>query len=112
MNDLVMRLTEQQRIVAGGPNPSVENLKAAIDRGYVHCKFSETRGGTDLGVRLETDKSDWSQADFAAKQGEVTLVGTLTLNYVKVRFHGKLDLASLEGRGYLEVLEEVEPGAA
>ncbi len=40
------------------------------------------------------------------------LVGTLTLNYVKVRFHGKLDLASLEGRGYLEVLEEVEPGAA
>jgi hypothetical protein len=112
MNDLVERLTAEQRIVAGGPNPSAESFKAAIDRGYVHCKFTETRGGTELGIRLENDRSDWSGADFEAKEGPIKIVGTLTLNYVKVRFVGKIDLASLEGTGHLEVLGEVEPGAA
>jgi hypothetical protein len=112
MNDLVLRLTEEQRIVAGGPNPSAESFKAAIDRGYVHCKFTETRGGTELGIRLENDKADFSQADFANKTGVAKVVGTLTLNYVKVRFVGKIDIASLEGTGHLEILEEVEPGAA
>ena len=105
MNDLVQRLTVEQPIVASlRPEPTVEAFKAAIDRGYVHAKFTETRGGTELGIRLEPE-SDLSGADFASGTGRVTIVGRLVLDYVPVRFHGTIDLATLAGTGRLEPLE-------
>jgi hypothetical protein len=112
MNDLVQRLTEPQRVVASlRPEATVEAFKAAIDRGYVHIKFTETRGGTELGVRLDPEASDVASADYEAGTGEVKVVGTLILDYVRVRLHATIDLATLEGTGRLEILEEVEPGA-
>ena len=39
------------------------------------------------------------------------IVGGLILDYTRVRFHGTIDLATLRGTGYLEPLEDVEPGA-
>lgn len=111
MNDLVQRLTEEQPIEASlRPERTVENFKAAIDRGYVHCKFVNTRGGTELGIRLDPEASDVDSADYEAGTGTVKIVGTLILDYVRVRFHGTIDLETLEGTGRLEVLEEVEPG--
>lgn len=111
MNELVQRLTKEQEIVAGlGPHPSLEAFKAAIDRGYVHCKFPNTRGGTELGIRLDRERSALN-ADFEKGEGSVTIVGGLILDYTRVRFHGTIDLATLAGTGYLEPLEDVEPGA-
>jgi Core binding factor beta subunit len=110
MNDLVLRLTEEQEIVAVvRPETTVEGFKAAIDRGYVHCKFTQTRGGTELGIRLDPE-SDVTSADYANKTGIVKIVGRLILDYVKVRFHGKIDLSDLKGTGHLEILGEVAPG--
>lgn len=107
MNDLVRRLTEEQRVIASlRPERTVEELKAAIDREYVHVKFTETRGGTELGVPLDQEASDVSSADFEAGTGSVRIVGDLTLDYVKVRCHATIDLATLEGTGRLEVLED------
>jgi hypothetical protein len=55
--------------VAAGlhPEKNVQALKEGIDRGYVHIKFTETKGGMVLGVRLDTAAYDFSQADFETK---------------------------------------------
>jgi hypothetical protein len=102
MNDLVQRLmTEQHVEVRTSPEVTVEAFKAAMDRGYVHIRFTGTRGGTELGIRLD-ERTDASAADFAQKTGTVKIAGRLTLDYVPVSFHGTIDLATLEGTGRLE----------
>jgi hypothetical protein len=109
VNDLVQRLTQDQEIVASlRPEPNVQAFKAAIDRGYVHCKFTQTRGGTELGIPLDLERSDVTSADFEKGEGNVRIVGELVLDYTKVRFHGNIDLATLKGTGHLEPLGDVE----
>jgi hypothetical protein len=107
MNDLVQRLTQEQPIIASlRPEATAERLKDAVGRGYVHIKFTETRGGTELGIRLDKEKSDVSGANYETGTGSIHIVGDLTLDYVPVRFHGDIDLASMAGTGRLEVREE------
>ncbi len=108
MNELVKRLSESDQPVEAGlrPEKTVKALKESIDRGYVHIKFTETRGGTELGVRLDRDATDLSDADFEHQAGAVRLVGGLTLNYVKVRCTAEIDLKTLTGKGRLEPVGE------
>lgn len=84
----------------------MEFLKEAIERNYVHVLFTGTRGGTELGVELDRDASDFSQADFDAATGTMRVVGDLTLNFVPVRCHAEVDVSTLEGVGHLEPVEE------
>lgn len=84
------------------PEETVQAFKESIDRGYVHIKFTGTRGGTELGFKLDTDATDLSKADFDKHTGSVRLVGGLTLDYVKVRCIADVDLSTLAGRGHLE----------
>jgi len=107
MNELVHRLSEGEHPVEASlrPEKTATALKESIDRGYVHIKFTDTRGGTDLGVRLDREASNFNEADFEHQTGKVQLVGNLTLNYVKVRCIADIDLATLEGKGYLEPVE-------
>lgn len=97
-------MKEQPIIASLRPEPTVEVFKAAIDRGYVHLKFTQTKGGTELGVRLEPDACDLSSASFANRTGTLKLVGTLVLNYDKVRMHANVALETLAGTGHLEYL--------
>lgn len=112
-NELVNRLSEGDHAVEASlrPEKTVQILKERIDMGHVHIKFTETRGGTELGVRLDRDACDLSKADFDAGQGTVHLEGTLTLNYVPVRCIADIDLASLEGKGHLVSLEAATAAA-
>jgi hypothetical protein len=112
MNDLVQRLTVDQPVIASlRPEPTLEAFKAAVDRGYVHVLFTETRGGTELGVRIDPAWSDLSQADFEHGTGTAKVGGELVLDYVRVRCHAAIDLATLRGTGRLEPLGDEEPGA-
>ncbi|WP_414572302.1 MbtH domain protein [Nostoc sp. CCY 9925] len=106
MNELVKRLSEGNHPVEASlrPEKTVAALKESIDRGYVHIKFTNTKGGTELGVKLDQDASNLSKANFESQTGKVRLVGNLTLNYVKVRCFADIDLETLEGKGYLELL--------
>ena len=108
LDELVTRLAKGDHAVEVGlrPEKTAEAFKAAIDRGYVHIKFTETKGGTELGVRLDTGASDWKQADFSQAKGSVHVEGTLTLNYVKVRCVADIKLETLTGTGHLVILEE------
>jgi uncharacterized protein YbdZ (MbtH family) len=100
---LVEKLCEGDHPVEASlrPEKSVKALKDRIDLGYVHIKFTNTRGGTELGVRLDRDALNLSQADFENQTGEVHLEGDLTLDYVKVRCIADIDLKTLDGRGHL-----------
>ena len=86
------------------PESDVQAFKASIDRGYVHVKFTETKGGTELGVRLTRDGTQIDRADFARASGSVHLEGTLTLNYRDVRCLADIDLPTLTGQGHLEAV--------
>ena len=111
MNELVQRLSDgNYPITVGGPQPSREELKKRVtDMNYVFIKFSNTKGGTDLGVRVDTHATDLSKANFEQGNGSAHIEGTLTLNYVKVRCIADIDIATLDGTGHLVALEEVHP---
>jgi hypothetical protein len=113
MNELVLKLTKEQPLVVSlRPAPSREGLKAALDRGWVHLKFTETRGGTELGFPIDRQRSDLTGADLDNGTGTLHIVGELTLDYVRVRMVAKVDVASFQGTGHLEVLGEAEPAVA
>jgi hypothetical protein len=106
MSDLVRTLCEGEHAVAfsARPTPTVARLKESLDRGYVLVKFVETRGGTELGVAIDRALTRMEDADFELKQGHVTVVGDLTLDYVPVRCTAEIDLSTLEGRGRLALV--------
>lgn len=111
MNELVQRLSEGKHpVIVGGPQPTLSEFRKRVEEmGYVFIKFTETKGGIDLGVRIDKTAVDTHQADFAQGVGTVHVEGTLTLNYVKVRCIADIDLADLKGTGHLVALEEVHP---
>jgi uncharacterized protein YbdZ (MbtH family) len=108
---LVDRLCKEDHPVEVGlrPEQTLKLFKEALDRDYVHIKFTDTRGGTELGVTLDRQSCDFSRADFEGGVGAVHLEGGLTLDYVKVRCRAEIDLKTLTGRGHLM---KVEAGAA
>ena len=89
------------------PEKTVGQFRQALERGYVHIKFTDTKGGTELGLRLDLDASGLSQADFEGASGMAKIVGNLTFEYTKVRCIAEIDLSTLEGTGHLEKLESL-----
>jgi hypothetical protein len=115
MDELVKKLSEGTHPVELSlrPERSAAALKRRIDEyAYVHVKFTETRGGTELGVTLDNDKCDYSAADFDAGTGKVHLHGHLTLNFVPVKCVADIELGTLQGAGHLIVAEPAESAPA
>lgn len=107
MNELTERLTVDQPIVMGGADPTVEELRERTgDMGYVLVKFTQTRGGTELGFPLDTDATDLSGANFEDGTGSVHVEGHLILNDDPVRCIADIDLATLKGTGHLKLEEK------
>ena len=100
---LVERLSTDQPIIFNcRPERTAKAMQERINMGYIHLKFTQTRGGTELGVQLDPAASDWTGANFENGTGRVRLVGSLTLDYGKVRCVATIDLSTLEGTGHLE----------
>jgi uncharacterized protein YbdZ (MbtH family) len=108
VESLVDRLSagDHPIVVSQRPQPSVKALKEAIDGGYVRVKFTDTQGGTELGFKVQKDACDLSEANFDEGTGKVRVVGSLTLDYVKVRCFADIDLQTLDGQGHLEKVQE------
>jgi len=87
------------------PEHTVKLFKEAIDRDYIQIKFVQTKGGTQLGFRLNRDASDLSAADFEGGKGTVHVEGSLTLDYVPVKCVADIDLSTLKGEGHLVKVE-------
>jgi uncharacterized protein YbdZ (MbtH family) len=84
------------------PNVSAKAFKEAIDSGYVRVKFTSTKGGTELGIRVNNEACNFQDANFEPASGRAKVVGELTLDYTKVRCIANVDLQSLTGQGRLE----------
>ena len=77
-------------------------LQKAIDNGYVVIGFSDTRGGTDLGIRLERDLCVLDNCDIQQLKGQIRLVGSLVLDDVRVRCTACINLEDCLGTGHLD----------
>lgn len=108
MNELVRRLCVGTHRICAARATSIEDFKQSIDHGYVLLKFTETRGGTELGIRPDRARSSLDNADFKAGKGVVRIVGTLVLDYNEVELTGDIDLSTLEGTGQLKLLKNEE----
>jgi hypothetical protein len=112
VNELTQRLTTVQPVIMGGANPTVEELhKRVTEMRYVLVKFTETRGGTELGFSLNDDTTDITTADFGEGTGTVHVEGDLILNGDPVRCFADIELATLKGSGRLALVEKSEATA-
>ena len=107
MNELVERLSRGDHPVEIiiRPERTAKAVRDKIESGYIHIKFTGTRGGTELGVALDKQLTDLSTGDVERQEGTIKLVGDLTLNYEKVRCIADIDLATFIGKGRLEPLQ-------
>ena len=108
MSELVDRLCESEHKIELPlrPERSAQNLKDCIDRNFVHVRFTDTRGGTELAFKLNRQETDLTMVNFDVPQGVVRLVGQLVLDYVKVQCIAEIDLRTLTGKGHLARLHE------
>jgi Core binding factor beta subunit len=111
VDELVERLCKGKHPIKAGllSEKTAEAFQKRIQDGYVHIEFTNTQGGTILGMELDKEASDLSKADFEGQSGHVHLVGGLVLNYEEVRCLADIDLATLAGEGCLETVAAV-PG--
>lgn len=104
MSELVSFLSSAERAVELPRYGSPAELGESIARNHVLVRFPETRGATELGLPLDRARTDVDGADFDAGRGTVTLVGTLSLDFVEVECAVALDLATMTGSGRLRPL--------
>jgi uncharacterized protein YbdZ (MbtH family) len=100
---LVDRLCEGRHAVEVSlrPDKSLSRFTDAIERNYVFIKFTGTKGGTELGVGLDSQSCDLRDANFESGTGTAHLVGGLTLDYVNVQCVADIDLETFQGTGHL-----------
>jgi uncharacterized protein YbdZ (MbtH family) len=83
----------------------VAYLQERLELGYVYVHFPDTRGGTELGLKLDSDS-----AAKAIKQlkvlDDIELDGRLVLDDVPVMCRVRLSPADLAGRGGLTKISE------
>ncbi len=106
MSELLQRLSQGDNRITYRPkrDDARTELRAAIEREYVHVLFTETRGGTEMGFPLDAMRSDLSGANWEEGEGSIHLEGELSLDGVPVRCVADLDLRTMEGSGRLKVL--------
>jgi len=66
MDELVQRLSKGSHPVLASRVKSAGELKQSIERGYVLIKFTDTQGGTELGLRLEEPAAILRSADYTS----------------------------------------------
>ncbi|MBN8523593.1 MAG: hypothetical protein J0M23_07070 [Rickettsiales bacterium] len=107
INELVQRLSEgRHEVVIGHRDEPYEEIKERVEDGYIHIKFTKTRGGTELGINVDLESTNVKDLDFTKGEGLLHVEGTTNLNYNAVRLIADIDLASRKGEGYLEVVSE------
>lgn len=99
--------------LSGGPHPvevplrperTIDAFLHQIEAGYVHVRFTGTRGGTELGFPLDAVAVERIKRQAVLGEGPVQMTGTLVLDFVPVRCVADIDLATLTGTGRLEIL--------
>lgn len=80
----------------------VAYLRERLEIGYLHVHFPETRGGTELGLKLDLE-SCRAAKEALSQGGEIALSGSLSLDETPVCCNVRLSVPELVGRGGLTV---------
>ena len=105
INELVKRLSEgKHEVVIGHRDEDYAEIKQRIEDGYIHVKFTQTRGGTELGINVDLEATNLRDVNFEKGIGILHLEGTTNLNYNDVRCVADIDLASRKGDGFLKII--------
>jgi len=99
--DLLTRLSDDDHPVelVLRPAPSLAALRETIARDYVLVKFTGTRGGTELGVPLDRQRSDLAAADLGS--GRIYVHGDIVLDGNTAQVSAIVDVSTLNGTGRL-----------
>ena len=85
---------------------TLDELKERVfEMKFVFVKFTDTQGGTELGINVDDTLTDLSKGNFEKGTGKIKIAGTCELNYHKIRCYADVDLKTRKGKGYLEVLD-------
>lgn len=107
MDNLIMRLSEGEHpVLFESRTENLKDIKERIEKGFVFITFTGTKGGTELGIDIEQDRTDISDVDFEKNVGTLKIVGTCNLNYQKIRCIAKIDISTRKGSGYLIPIDE------
>lgn len=103
MSDLVRRLSEHDtEVVLDGVDEPLSLVRRRIEElGHVTVRFTETAGGTTLGVSVDPEVTAFRVPGAGSEAESLHLEGTLTLDFVPVRCVADIDLASRRGTGRL-----------
>lgn len=105
MDNLVDRLLAKQPVEFESRTNNLEEAKERLlGTKFIFIMFTETKGGTELGINVDTDLTDVKEADFTKGVGHISVVGTCELNYQKVRCIAEIDLSTKKGVGCLELI--------
>lgn len=96
----------KHEVIIGHKNEPYCEIKQRIEDGYIHVKFTQTEGGTELGINVDLDKTNLGAVDFSKGEGSLHIEGTTNLNYNEVRCISDIDLKTKKGKGYLEIIKE------
>jgi hypothetical protein len=111
MNELVRQLSDGWHPVelVLRPEKTEDVLRACFDRRYVHIKFAATRGGTELGMRIDDKTRQLALEAIDSAASTIHIVGDLVLDYVPVRCVADIELATCEGTGQLCLVRLWQP---
>lgn len=100
VDDLVRRLSEvKSEVIIGDRGESNQEIEQRIKDGYIHLKFTQTKGGTELGINV-----DFSKTNFNEEEEVLHIEGITNLNYHSVRCVADINLTARKGEGILEIL--------
>lgn len=107
MSELVEKLSQGIHSVeiALRPERNSQILKECIERGYVHIKFIDTQGGTEVGVRIDENTAQSVLADLNRGESAIQVSGTLVLDYIPVRCVADINLETYNGTGCLQIVQ-------
>ena len=104
INELVERLSVgTHEVVIGYRGENNEEIKQMIENGYVHVKFTQTKGGTELGVNVDLSNTNIQEVVLNQEREVLHLEGLTNLNYNLVRCIADIDLTTRKGEGALKI---------
>ena len=105
INELVKRLSEgKHEVIIGYRGEDYEEIKQRIKDGFIYIKFTQTKGGTELGINVDYKLTCLKDANFELGKGHFQIVGICELDFQRVRCVADINLATRHGIGYLELL--------
>lgn len=72
---------------------------------FVFIKFTDTIGGTEIGINVDEKLSDLTGGNFENGSGKIYVVGNCELNFYKVRCIANIDLSTKKGTANLELVD-------